>query len=109
MEWLNDLTPDEVANLLAQNKIVLVDVREINEFAASRIPGALLHPLSEFDPACLPDGMDGRPVVFHCAGGKRSAMAAERYYAHVGCDRVSHLAGGMMAWQQAGQATLGEE
>ena len=105
MDWLDELTPDEVSDLIAQNKIVLIDVREINEFAACRIPGALLHPLSEFDAACLPVDTAERDVVFHCAGGKRSAMAAENYRAHTGCDRVRHLAGGLAAWQQAGKAT----
>lgn len=100
-DWLNNVSPADVAEMVRNQKVVLVDVREPNEFADARIPGALLHPLSEFDPACLPCDPN-RPVLFHCAGGKRSAMAAEKYRAHVGCDGVSHMAGGIMAWANEG-------
>ena len=41
--------PEEVRDLLAEGKILLIDVREPMEYAAERIPGALLYPLSTFD------------------------------------------------------------
>jgi len=41
-----------------------------------RIGGALLAPLSQFDPIDLPDPQ-GRLVVFTCASGVRSIKAAE--------------------------------
>lgn len=101
MDWLEEITPEEANDRIAKGQVILIDVREVNEFAQARIPGALLHPLSEFDPAALPCSPD-RPVLFHCAGGKRSAMAAEQYRAHVGCDQVTHIAGGIGAWIQSG-------
>lgn len=101
MDWLDELSPQQAQALHNDKKAVIIDVREIGEFAAKRIPCALLHPLSEFDPAALPCD-PARPVVFHCAGGVRSAKAAEAYRAHVGCDRVSHIAGGIAAWAECG-------
>src|SRR5262252_7058711 len=52
---IRDLTPEEVAEGLAADKIMLIDVREPNETAHQRIAGALLAPLSQFDPIDLPD------------------------------------------------------
>ena len=101
---LHDLDPATVAKGLADHSIVLIDVREAGEYAAERIHGALLFPLSTFDPAALPDA-GGKRLVFSCGSGKRSAMAAQRAQAAgVGID--AHLAGGIMAWKQAGLPTV---
>ena len=52
---VRDMMPEEVAEGLAANSILLIDVREPNETAHERITGALLAPLSQFDPIDLPD------------------------------------------------------
>jgi rhodanese-related sulfurtransferase len=94
------LEPAEVARLLNAGKILLIDVREPAEYAAERIAGALLYPLSTFDAAALPE--DGaRRVVFHCGSGKRSLAAAERRVG-AGQARAAHLGGGIAAWKAAG-------
>ena len=54
---------------------MLVDVREPNEIAAESYPDAVLMPLSQFDPAALPDPA-GKQVVFACGSGKRSMTAS---------------------------------
>jgi len=101
---LEDLDAQTVANGLEQGEIVLIDVREPHEYGTERIPGALLMPLSTFDAGALPTGGDKR-VVLHCAAGKRSAMAAEQAE-DAGVAVNAHLAGGLMAWKQAGLETL---
>jgi rhodanese-related sulfurtransferase len=97
---LIDLSPAEVAARLAAHEIVLIDVREPNEHAAERIDGAILMPLSSFDPAQVPQDPN-RPVVFHCARGGRSAQAVQRCR-HAGLTIDSHLAGGIVGWKAAG-------
>jgi len=97
---LENLTPQDVAAKLKANSIVLVDVREPREYAAERIHGALLFPLSTFDPMALPD-TGKRPVVFHCGSGMRSAKAAAQCEA-AGIAHNAHLAGGIKAWKAAG-------
>ncbi len=97
---LTDLTPDETHALLKDHKALLIDVREPREFAVERIHGALNMPLSTFDPAFLPLD-DPAKVVFQCGSGKRSAMAADKAAALFGGE-TKHLAGGIMAWKQAG-------
>ncbi len=97
---IETLDPAEVARLLKAGKILLIDVREPAEYAAERIHGALLYPLSTFDAATLPaDGT--RRVVFHCGSGKRSLVAAEKRLA-AGQNHAVHMGGGILAWKAAG-------
>src|SRR5512144_3280644 len=70
-----DLTPAQVHALLASGEIVMIDVREPEEFAAERIHGAVNLPLSKFDPRAVPAAAADRAVVFQCGSGKRSATA----------------------------------
>jgi rhodanese-related sulfurtransferase len=98
------LSAPEVAEYLGAGEIVLIDVREPAEFAAERIKGALLYPLSTFDPAMVP-ATEIRPVVFHCGSGKRSADALARCR-EAGVDVKGHLGGGLAAWKGAGNATI---
>jgi rhodanese-related sulfurtransferase len=97
---IRDLMPEEVAEGLASDKILLIDVREPNETTHERIHGALLAPLSKFDPIDLPNP-EGRTVVFTCASGIRSIKAAEIAQA-AGLAFDAHLAGGIKAWKAAG-------
>ena len=101
---LHALSPADVLRLLTDQKIVLIDVREPAEFGVERIQGALLCPLSTFDPACLPT-QEGKKIVLHCGVGKRSAMAAEKCLA-AGWAEITHLDGGLAAWKECGQETL---
>jgi rhodanese-related sulfurtransferase len=97
---IETLDPAEVARLLRAGKLLLIDVREPEEYAAERIAGALLYPLSTFDATTLPE--DGpRRVVFHCGSGKRSLAAAERRLAG-GQAHAAHMGGGIAAWKAAG-------
>jgi rhodanese-related sulfurtransferase len=100
---VRDLTPEEVARGLDENRMVLVDVREPNETALERFPDAVLVPLSVFDAAAIP-APQGREVVFACRSGRRSVTASlaaqEQGFAY-----GSHLAGGILAWRAAGLPT----
>ena len=97
---VHDLTPDDVAQALAEDRVLLVDVREPHEVAMARIPEAVNLPLSQFDPAAIPDPQ-GKMVVFLCAAGVRSIHASEAAQA-AGIPYDSHMAGGLKAWAMAG-------
>lgn len=92
------ITPEEAQTRL-QHGAVLVDVRERDEFDAARAPGATLIPLSEFA-ARVTELPMGKEVVLICAGGVRSARAAE--YAESQGYTVTNLEGGINAWAAAG-------
>ena len=95
-----DLTPEQVAEGIAQGRYLLVDVREPNEVAVEAYPDAVVLPLSTFDPADIPDPK-GKEVVFACRSGRRSVTASLAAQA-AGLAYGSHLAGGILAWKAAG-------
>src|SRR3954465_13189911 len=98
-----DLTPEDVAKGIAEGRYLLVDVREPNEVAVEAYPGAVVVPLSAFDPTDIPDP-HGKEVVFACRSGKRSVTASLAAQAG-GLAYDKHLAGGMLAWKAAGLPT----
>ena len=90
----------QVYALLRAHRALLIDVREPMEFGMERIPGALLLPLAELNPAGLP--LDGsKRLIFHCGTGRRSGQAVQRLI-EAGADEAAHLAGGLRAWKEAG-------
>jgi rhodanese-related sulfurtransferase len=97
---IHDMTPAEVDAALKAGGVTLVDVREPAEYAAERVAGAVLLPLSRFTPEAVPAGK----VIFQCGSGKRSVAAIERCRA-AGLPHAAHLAGGLMAWKRAGMPT----
>ena len=100
---VRDLTPEQVAQGLAENRYLLVDVRELNETALESYPDAVVVPLSAFDAGLIPDP-EGREVVFACRSGRRSVTASlaaqEQGYPY-----DAHLAGGILAWKASGLPT----
>lgn len=95
-----ELTAGQLDSMLRQDRALVVDVREPDEFAAGHIPGAINLPLSQFRASELPDPGD-RTVVLNCAAGRRSAMALDKCAAaQAAVD--THLAGGFGAWCAAG-------
>lgn len=102
MTGIQEIDPATLSQWLAESRATLIDVREPDEFAARRIPGARPAPLSTFDPSAI-RAEAGRRLVLHCKGGKRSLEAAARLAA-AGCEACS-LHGGLDAWIKAGLPT----
>ena len=95
-----ELSPRQLDDMIRSNRAMVVDVREVDEFAAGHIPGAINLPLSGFRASQLPDPGD-KLMVLNCAAGRRSAMALEKCaLAQAAVD--THLAGGFGAWRAAG-------
>jgi hydroxyacylglutathione hydrolase len=90
------VTPTELDGLLAEDAVVLIDIRNPGELEQGRIPGSINIPLAQLRSRLdmLPTD---RPIVVHCAGGWRSSVAASLLRAH-GFDAVWDLAGGYNAW-----------
>ena len=80
----------------------LIDVREDDEYAAARVPGAVHIPLGEVADRLAEAPAEGTFYVI-CARGGRSAKAVEHYRA-AGLDAVN-VAGGTIAWVDAGYPT----
>ena len=95
-----ELSPQELDAMMKDGSVLLIDVREPDEFGAGHIAGAVNMPLSVFAPGNVPDA-GKRTVVLQCAGGKRSGMALDRCGA-AGAAIDTHLGGGIGAWKAAG-------
>jgi rhodanese-related sulfurtransferase len=95
----DDYTPHEVSKLQADGEIQLVDVREIHEHEAGRIAGDRLIVLSNLSAEAHTIDQS-RPVVFYCRSGGRSAMATQAL-SEAGFD-AHNMAGGLLAWDEAG-------
>jgi len=76
---------------------LLVDIREPDEHARERVPGARNAPLSRL--GALPD--NAKAIVFHCRSGARTSANAARLAAATACNAYV-LEGGIEAWKQAG-------
>lgn len=92
---------------LADNKAVVVDVREPGEYKSGHIKGAFNKPLSTVDveEVNMPQH-NHKNLVLHCLSGKRSMMAAEKLLAEDPEIEVFNLEGGITAWQNAGEPTV---
>jgi sulfur-carrier protein adenylyltransferase/sulfurtransferase len=80
-----------------------LDVRELDEYEQGTIPGALFIPRGHLESQVenrLPD--HDKPVVIYCAGGTRSAFAAETLQ-QLGYSDVVSMAGGFGRWKNDGR------
>jgi rhodanese-related sulfurtransferase len=89
------------ARVQGGEQIVVIDVREPDEFAKGKIPGAFTIPRG-----VLEMQVDGRlplesTVVLYCGAGARSALAC-RSLAEMGYDKVENLEGGWHGWVGSG-------
>ncbi len=102
VQEVENVSMEELKKGLADGSILLVDVRERNEYAAGRIPGATLNPLQRFDALALPS-VPGKRVVLSCRSGKRS-LTALALAQEAGRDDIrAHYPGGFQEWANAGE------
>jgi rhodanese-related sulfurtransferase len=100
---------EEVRKGLADGSMLLVDVREPHEFAGGHIPGAVLFPLSTFDPMNLPKPSANQALVFQCRTGGRTLKAIAAAQA-AGLPYRAHYKGSFTDWvQQGAPIAYGEE
>lgn len=95
-----DLDPATAAAGSAEGTLLLIDVREDDEYRALRGLGANHVPLGQLTAHLDRLAAAGKPVAFVCRSGSRSAMAmglARR----AGID-AHNVRGGMLAWERQG-------
>lgn len=86
--------------------MLLIDVREADEFAFARLDGAILIPMSEFAVRIAeiqPEA--GEPVVLMCHHGVRS-LRCGMFLAQSGVDGVANMDGGIDAWSRQVDPTI---
>lgn len=96
-----DVDADEAARLVEAGEVLLLDVREDDEWAAGHAPMATHTVLGSLAPAVVPRD---RPIIAVCRSGRRSGQAAQSLAA--AGHEVRNLTGGMQAWAVAGLPVL---
>lgn len=103
-QQVEEISPEQAKSMRDEGKAVIIDVREPHEYQSERIHGALLYPLSTFDPSSVPDDGD-KQVIFHCGVGGRSMKAAQQCL-QAGRPAAAHITGGLKAWKESGLSTV---
>jgi phage shock protein E len=104
---VKNIDASEAAKLLDENKkIVVLDVRTPDEFAAGHIAGATN---INFNDPKLKERIvaldKSKPYLVHCAAGGRSAKARE-ILKELQFQSIYHLDGGLKAWEKAGKPVV---
>jgi molybdopterin/thiamine biosynthesis adenylyltransferase/rhodanese-related sulfurtransferase len=100
---VEEVDPAQVHDVLWNEDVVLVDVRESDEVAAGKLPGAVHVPRGFLESRI--DGAVGdrsKRVVLYCASGNRSALAARTLTEDLGYERVESMTGGYTLWKDRG-------
>ena len=97
---IRNISPAEAKRLMDEENVLLVDIREPEEFAREHIAGARLEPLSVL-PLLAPDPDRERPAAFYCHSGRRAKDNA------TGLEGRAFAAtyiveGGLEGWEKAG-------
>jgi len=92
-----EITPVQLKRRLEKGESLLIlDVREPNEYQINRIDGSVLIPLGEL-PRRYQELPRDRQIIAQCKVGGRSARAME-FLKSVGFDDVLNLRGGILEW-----------
>src|SRR5215204_6475650 len=102
---IEEVDPSDVkATLSNGNGIVLLDVRESEEWDAGHIPGAKHVPRGYLESRV--EGIVGNDrsqrVIIYCASGQRSALAANTMRELLGYENVASMNGGITLWKDRG-------
>ena len=94
------LTVAEAYALLQEQKAVLIDVRELDEYHDMHIPGSQHIPLGGLTAHAI-NNPDAKKVIIHCRSGHRSHIACNQILEDDPHAEVYNLEGGILAWKAA--------
>jgi sulfur-carrier protein adenylyltransferase/sulfurtransferase len=99
---VKEVTAAETIQILNANPgTVIVDCREPNEAALGTVAGAVVVPRGIMEQNIERVAKRDQKVIIYCAGGNRSALAADTLR-EMGYSDVATMAGGFRAWIDAG-------
>ena len=93
------ISVQQAADMIERGDIQLVDVREMSEWVGGRIAGCELIPVNSVL-GRIDEIATDKDVVFYCAAGVRSALAAAMAAA-MGRTRLYSVEGGIESWKAA--------
>jgi rhodanese-related sulfurtransferase len=99
---IQEISPQDAASALKCGEAVLIDVRDADEWQEGHIAGAKNFSRGTVELEIEEAAPDlSTPIITHCGGGGRSALAAESLQ-RMGYKNVKSMAGGFKAWKAAG-------
>ena len=99
---IREVTPRQVLDMQARGEsVVLVDIREIQEVNAAKIPGSVHVPRSHLESRIEAQVARDANVVLYCSSGSRSVLSTDTLQS-MGYSTVASMAGGIRAWADAG-------
>ena len=115
---IQEISVHELANEIGNNHIILIDVREPDEYAAGHVDRAINYPrgvlemrihqhpevIAHCDTEAALAELAQQPIYLICRSGGRSALAADALQA-MGLQNVYSVAGGFTAWAEASLPT----
>lgn len=99
------LSPAECSEAVEAGQAIMLDIRGIEEFAAERIPGAMLAPMPELQPHALP-AQGEKMIILQCRSGGRTANVAMQLLNAGIVDSIAHMEGGILEWKAQGLPTI---
>jgi sulfur-carrier protein adenylyltransferase/sulfurtransferase len=101
-QQVQEVDPAEVSEHLG-NGVVLIDVRESDEWDRGHIPGAVHVPRSYLESRIEAAVADrDKRVILYCATGQRSALGAHTLTELLGYTDVASMTGGITLWKDRG-------
>jgi rhodanese-related sulfurtransferase len=92
-----------LSNLMKSDEVVLIDVREPEEYSSGHIDKAISIPLSVFQQKFQrEDYPTDKKIVLQCQGGVRSMKACNIVRELAEQEHVINLIGGLNAWKNEG-------
>ena len=99
---IREIAPNQVKSLIERKeKAVYLDVREPNEWNLGHLPGAVHIPRGTLETKIEQAIPRDARIVIYCAGGNRSALAADTLQ-QMGYSKVESMSGGWRDWVAAG-------
>ncbi len=102
---ITTISPRELAARQERGEVSeLIDVRTPVEFREVHVAFARNEPLDRLDPQALMNARNGasqQPLYVICRSGNRANQACEKFVA-AGFTNIVNVAGGTLAWEQAG-------
>ena len=108
MQKIENIDARTLKKRLEEDRVVLLDVREPDEYRHEHIRQAVNLPLSSFAGQNV-DCPEGKEIVLHCQSGNRSMQAARMMAEKGHAAPLYSLAGGIQDWKKAGLKTISSE
>lgn len=99
-----NITPRQAADMLKAGEAILIDVRDNDMYQAEHIAYAASIPVEQLTPQLKALAEQPKKIIFQCMRGIKSQQASS-LASELG-DRVYNMEGGLIAWKEAGLATL---